>query len=190
MYWPSFWHSTQHSTFIRCSDIVALFFFCFLTYVEGTAMRWHFKVETRAVCHQRPCVTVLLEYSMVHMLALENLRLGSKISQADGWVSHFHLPGSTVRSMDWYTQYFWGEILENSAANPGRITNREEAKHIFQGNVSLILKQASLFCWELFNSPHTPYSLDRWTKRQTHAYFGLNISLMKYSFRPPSMTYF
>lgn len=44
------------------------------------------------------------------------------------------------------------------------------------------------FLLNWFNSLYTPYSLDRWTKRQTHASFGLHISLMKESFQPGSIT--
>lgn len=62
-------------------------------------MRCHLKEEGRAVRNQRPSVTVLPGRSMFHLLALEDPRLGSKTSQADGWVSHSHLPSSTVCSV-------------------------------------------------------------------------------------------
>lgn len=64
----------------------------------------------------------------------------------------------------------------------------EEAKRRFQGSIFLVLEQVFLSCWNLFNSLYTSYSLDRWTKRWIHAYFGLTISLIKYSFQPDSIT--
>ena len=120
---------------------------------------------------------------------------------ADGWVSHFYHPGSTVCSVfplknvvpsrgrcisthgtsedkSLRTQ----QQSPEEASSPGRSQEQISGQHFPHAWTSFP------FFLNLFNSLYTPSSLDRCMKRQTHASSGLNISLMKESFQPGSIT--
>lgn len=87
---------SKHSPCVQSGDIVALFVDCFPTYLKGGATRRHLRVggggggrsESEDLGHGSA--------GMLHALAAGDLGLGAERPRAGSWVSHFHLPGSTV----------------------------------------------------------------------------------------------
>lgn len=163
MSWPSFWHARKHSTYMHCSDIVALFlvFSIFETQSNEVTLQrgGQGSLESEALCRE-------FARTLHVPRACSGEPQAGKPNISGRWLG-FSLPspwlhclfcvpllkcGSFWKQMDWYTEYLWREVPENSATKPGKSTNWEEARSRFQWNISLMLERASLSCWNVLNS--------------------------------------